>query len=479
MSMRTEQEPSEPQGLLSRIAGSFERFCSGHTAGTFARDERGTTAMIFALTVAIVVSMVGGAVDYGRAVKIRDQMQNAVDAAILAAARSWQLDGDLTAAQNRALAFYNKNKPLEIETTITAFGSDPVRNTLVLEAGTVVPAPFLSLVRVEGLTVQVRAEAMLAVGGNSELNLEISMMLDVTGSMSGQKIVDLKAAAKDLIDIVVWDDQSQYTSRVALAPFAESVRVPSSWMTTIRGAELSSGTSTTPGHRNYRFTNASGSTKTYGLNGNCVTERIGTEKYTDAAPSVAKVGRLYTNGGSCQMSADNEIIPLSADRTMLKAKIDALDIAGSTAGQLGTAWAWYLLSPNWASVFPTGRRPVAYGTPATHKIAVLMTDGEYNTGYCNGVNASNSYGSNDSQINCNMTNGSSPTQAASMCTAMKATGITVYTVGFELGGNATAITTLRNCATDTSKFYNAEDGAALRAAFRDIALQIATLRLSQ
>ncbi len=479
MYMRTGSEACEPRGLLSRIAGAIESFRSGPTAVTFARDERGTTAMIFALTIAIVVSMVGGAVDYGRAVKIRDQMQNAVDAAILAAARSWQLDGNVVAAQQRAIAFYNRNKPFEIESTITAFSSDPVRNALVLEAAAVVPAPFLSLVRVEGLTVQARAEALLAVGGNSEINLEIAMMLDVTGSMSGSKIVDMKAAAKDLIDIVVWDDQSQFTSRVALAPFAESVRVPSSWMTTVRGAELSSGTSTTTGHRNYRFTNANGNQKTYALNGSCVTERTGTSKYTDAAPSVAKVGRLYTNGGSCQMSADNEIIPLSADRTMLKAKIDGLDIAGSTAGQIGTAWAWYLLSPNWASVFPAGRRPVAYGTPATNKIAILMTDGEYNTGYCNGVNASNSNGSNDSQINCNMTNGTSPTQAASMCTAMKLTGITVYTVGFELGGNATAITTLRNCATDVSKFYNAEDGSALRAAFRDIALQIATLRLSQ
>ena len=51
------------------------------------------------------------------------------------------------------------------------------------------------------------------------------MMLDVTGSMDGDKIVDLQAAAKDLIDIVVWGDQSKYTSRVALAPFAPAVNV--------------------------------------------------------------------------------------------------------------------------------------------------------------------------------------------------------------------------------------------------------------
>ena len=51
------------------------------------------------------------------------------------------------------------------------------------------------------------------------------MMLDVTGSMAGDKIVDLQVAAKDLIDIVVWGDQSKYTSKVALAPFAPAVNV--------------------------------------------------------------------------------------------------------------------------------------------------------------------------------------------------------------------------------------------------------------
>jgi uncharacterized protein YegL len=50
-------------------------------------------------------------------------------------------------------------------------------------------------------------------------------VLDVTGLMSGQKIADLKLAAKDLIDIVVWEDQSKYTSKVALVPFSEAVNV--------------------------------------------------------------------------------------------------------------------------------------------------------------------------------------------------------------------------------------------------------------
>ena len=75
---------------------------------------------------------------------------------------------------------------------------------------------------ISSLPIKLPGESVLAVGANSETNVEISLMLDVTGSMDGQKIDDLKDAAKDLVDIVVWNDQSQYTSKVALAPFSRA-----------------------------------------------------------------------------------------------------------------------------------------------------------------------------------------------------------------------------------------------------------------
>jgi hypothetical protein len=168
---------------------------------------------------------------------------------------------------------------------------------------------------------------------------------------------------------------------------------------------------------------------------------------------------------------------------MLKRRIDKLEIAGSTAGQMGTAWAWYMLSPSWANLWPAANRPAAYHADAVKKIAILMTDGEYNTGHCNGVIAKDSgtgSGGNSTKIDCNANNGSSNSQAQQLCTAMKSgTGITVFTIGFDLAGNQTAISTLRNCASDTSKFYEAANGDELRQAFRDIAIQVAKLRLSQ
>ena len=69
-------------------------------------------------------------------------------------------------------------------------------------------------------------------------------------------------------------------------------------------------------------------------------------------------------------------------------------------------------------------------------------------------------------------------KAKSLCTGMKAKSITVYTVGFDLGNDTTAKTMLQNCATDSTHFYDADNGDALKAAFRDIALKISALRIS-
>ena len=45
-----------------------------------------------------------------------------------------------------------------------------------------------------------------------------------------------------------------------------------------------------------------------------------------------------------------------------------------------------MLSPNWASLWSSASQPKAYGTADLRKIAILMTDGEYNTQYdTNGV----------------------------------------------------------------------------------------------
>jgi von Willebrand factor type A domain len=167
----------------------------------------------------------------------------------------------------------------------------------------------------------------------------------------------------------------------------------------------------------------------------------------------------------------NAIVPLTSDRTKLKNAIDAFTVSGSTAGHLGTAFAWYLLSPNWSNVWPAESKPALYGTPKLKKIAILMTDGEYNT------LLGEQYSDGSSQATTALSN------AKSLCSGMKLKllpidpNIEIYTVGFKLNTSASKAM-LKNCATSEDHYYETTSGDGLKSAFRDIALKISRLRLT-
>jgi hypothetical protein len=160
---------------------------------------------------------------------------------------------------------------------------------------------------------------------------------------------------------------------------------------------------------------------------------------------------------------------LSDDNSALKRAIARLRSGGSTAGHLGTAWAWYLVSPEWSPVWPSASRPVAYGDKKTIKAVVLMTDGVYNTfgGQCDRGCSNTSAQARDSQR-----------VAAELCRNMKDRSVKVYSIGFKLDDRR-AETILRECASSALTFYRAENGDQLRQAFRQIAEDLLRLRLSQ
>ncbi len=438
---------------------------------TFLRNSAGNVTVIFGLSCVSLMLIVGGAIDVSRVYSSKSKVQSALDSAALAGGRAVQLSAshDPNAGIAAATSYFEELRPASIGGGAPVF--DLVENSSVLR-GTInlsVVTPFLKLVGFPQMQATLVSEAAIASGGQGGTNLEISLMLDTTGSMAGQKIEDLKEAAKDLVDIVVWNDQSAATSRVALAPFSARVNV-GTYMAQV------SGMSVTWGSRAIKP---------------CVTERNGAQAFTDTAPGTsawlnANDGTRnsntsnYSNSGNC--SPSEQIVPLTTDKVLLKERIDAFTADGSTAGALGTAWSWYLLSPKWNAIWPDASKAGSYsdlttlgpkGAPKLQKIAVLMTDGIYNT--TGGTNC----GDASSQATTISNN------AVALCTAMKAAGVKVYTVGFHLGGSQLAIDTLRNCASTapddpqgtSSYFFNAASGDELKAAFRQIALQLSTLRL--
>jgi len=488
----------------------------------FHSDQSGNVAILFAAAVVVLLLAIGAAVDLGRWLHARDQTAAAIDAALLAGGRALQTDSDDEAgAIATARKFYDENVKTRIPVT-----NDSVTFT-VADGGTAITAggtayiktPFLRLANIDMLPLTNTSEtefskAELAVGGNGGENLEIAIMLDITGSMcdspprsneppcqSGAKLDALKDAAKDLINIVVWDDQSNFTSKVALVPFSEDIRLSKqSSLVKARGSNLPSSKTISsgggggpggggPGGGGWGGGGwgggGGGSSTTYYLS-DCVVERTGSQRFTDAAPGSGQyvMGHYtedYTQSGGgrgggnkdgvCAVPESGEIMPLTSDKDELLAKVNGLGAKNGTAGHLGTAWAWYTLSPNWSSLWSSQNRPAAYGTENLKKIAILMTDGEYNTQYDSaGIAASENQAAN----------GSSSYQARKLCTAMKQDGIVVYTIGFELSGpSSESYQTLYQCASEPGQFYDATNEEQLKQAFRDIAIKLSSLYLSK
>jgi Flp pilus assembly protein TadG len=408
----------------------------------FAHNEHGSVAIIFALLITVLMASIGAAIDVGRQYQAKAQYTDLMDGAVIAASRLKQSGGSDADAIAVAQAFVASAGNRYANLANVSFSISPA-GSVVGQVNLDIPSTFLNAIGIPELAVRVRNEAKFGQGPD----LEMALMLDVTGSMKGSKIADLKDAVEELIQIVVPDENKTRSAddavrRIALAPFSSSVKLKSK-----------------------QFEAATGH-KRKGDKG-CVVERVGAEAYTDAAPSDGQyvVSLEEVGGGKCEDG--REVFPLTDKKSDLKKMVRSLDTGGATAGHIGTAWAWYVLSPAWAALFDDDEKPAPYtaltekkpgGAPKLRKIALLMTDGEYNTQY-SGVD--------------------STTQARALCDNMKNSGIEVYTVGFAVGDSATVIATLQQCASSASHFYNAANGEALRSAFRDIALKASAIRISQ
>jgi len=593
----------------------------------FARSRSGNVAMMWALMGAVLVGLVGLTVDFTRAQALRSQMQNAVDGAALAAAR-----GDTQTEEQRrdaARAFFDAEMgALASGATLTI--SDVGDSEVEVTASMPMPMSLARIVNNEAWTLHVSSEAERS--GN---NLEIALVLDVTGSMSGSRIVDLRTAATNLVNTVVRDEQIPYYSKVALVPYSMGVNAGTyadaargvivgthdidnaAWndgvtrtisaisranpaVVTSNGHGFSngdtvfisntSGTMSQVNNRIFTVANANANTfqlagvnsssynsysgnggrvrrclnatcsvvvttendHNYGVNARvyirsvsgmtqlnnnvytisavtqdtftlqgshttysayssggtaycvvagceynvfnnanngaqrifrvstCVSERIGPQAYTDAAPAAAPVGTNYPSSANTCPTAT--ITPLTTDRGVLTSRIASFQAAGSTAGHIGLAWGWYMISPRWASLFPAASQGAAYTSPETLKIVVLMTDGAFNTGYCNGVisdDSDNGAGSASERINCDATNGNPFDQAEELCDQMKDEGVIIYTVGFEIGNDDDVVDLMEDCATSAEHAYISNDGDELIAAFDAIAASISQLRITR
>jgi Flp pilus assembly protein TadG len=198
----------------------------------------------------------------------------------------------------------------------------------------------------------------------------------------------------------------------------------------------------------------------------------------------AQSGGLGPNQG-CTTTA---LLPITSTRATVESAISGMQVGswtniGYTNIGEGTMWGWRLLSPE--EPFTEGR---SYDDEGNSKYLVVMTDG------------ANTY---DPESNYNLssyaafgyvskgrlgTYGTTPTASAlrsqmdtklrSACASAKAAGITVFTVGFRLQDDATALGLLTECASGSDRALQANDGEALVRAFEQIGREISQVRVA-
>ena len=180
--------------------------------------------------------------------------------------------------------------------------------------------------------------------------------------------------------------------------------------------------------------------------------------------------------------------PSTTLATNIRTYTNALVATGGTYHDIGLLWGARLMSPT--GIFAASNALDSSGNAITRqRHMVFMTDGD--TGTCStsytpyGIswwdrrqtNRANPVDGEVTSCSNTYTNQIVDARTEALCDDIKNKNITIWVVSFGLGVNATTEARLRQCASSTNHFYDANSTAQLKTAFEEIALQISRLRL--
>lgn len=453
-------------------------------------------AILFALTALPLSVLVLGGIDMQRATSEKVKVQDALDAAALLAALSGQLaDDELNAvgvaafkAQLQGSGSYAK--------TFTATFSNGKDDSVVGVATAQVDTIILGLLSIDYFTVG----AFTEVKRRQNEKLELALVLDTTGSMSGARLTSLKKAATNLVNTLTADPKANV--KIAVVPFAQYVntgvarrnepwmKVPADWVESVPSKCTTQTQKTTCQTQSFscvKYNDGVPYNSTCTKNVNCVTVKLNppvtnctkpstiNHKYHGCTGSPAYPQNVSDSDptrrypGFLNMTCGSVITPLTTNMTTVKNAISALSAAGETYIPSGLAWGFNVIS---SPVPFTEAAPYGGGGVNSNprKAIVLMTDGR-NTKLLNKSN-----GRHDVNPVGVATEANKYTEE--LCSNMKANKIDIYTVAFQVT-DSTIKKILQECASNPSYYFDASDSAGLNKAFADISLSLRSLFISR
>lgn len=455
----------------------------------FLSDDHGAVAITFALCSIVLFGLVALAVDASNATRARHALQLQLDQAALAAARVYA--DNSSDPQQTAQAFFNRNwarlslaavPSLAIQTSRDVDTGDHV---VRVTTNATVAMSFARVLGYNTITMAVTAEARVGMPFT-----EIAMALDTTGSMTGSKLDDLKAAAKRLVESAYLMPQGRDKIKFSLVPFGQYVNVGlgyrnEAWMdvppdgtfwdantcwddypivsqTNCRQATCTSWNDGVPSDYSCQQCDTvygapqrmCGANITNVWNG-CV----GSRSYPMNMQTVTSASSRIPGLSNIQCAAP--LMRLTNSEAQIRSAIENMVPLGETYVPSGLEWGWRVLSTDG----PFNEARPKTGSTAARKILLLMTDGA-NT-------RSPTYPAHD-----NWDAATSNQLTSELCTKAKADGVEIFTVAFEVSDNSIK-NILQQCAFEQSRFYDAANRSALFDAFDAIAKHLVAARISR
>jgi Flp pilus assembly protein TadG len=441
----------------------------------FRKDQRGNIAIIFGIAIIPLLCFAGAAIDYSRATRAKATMQSVLDSVSLMVAKDLS-SGLITTsqvnskAQTYFTALYTDSEAQSVSITATyTQASGSAGSTILVTGSANIQTDFMQIAGYK--TMGFGASSTSTWGASL---LRVALVLDNTGSMSQSgKMAALQPAAKNLVTQLSALAQNQGDVYISVVPFEVNVNVgksnsAASWLrwdqwdpsnTNSRGNSYCSNNgwfamAECVGH-GYSWGDSSPSTNTSLWNG-CVSDRDQSYDVSATVPSSKATDFPANQEGYCPAAA---ILPLTYNWTNVNNTISAMSPNGATNQTIGMLWGWLTLLQQ----SPMNAPSESVNNQYQH-IIILFTDG-LNTAdrwYGDGSNTS-------TQVDTRMT---------TLCTAIKASGVIIYTVQIDTDG-AGQSAVLPACASSPANFFMLTNANQISAAFAAIGTSISQLRVSK
>ena len=422
---------------------------------SFLRGRRGSTSVMFGLAALPCFVATAVAVEYSHLSRADAELQALNDAAALAAASAYSSGSDDYA--DIAEDYINTNKSdggpladINVSPTATPNSDD---QTMTIEADVEIPTVMGNLLGSDYNQIHVKSTVSLPVFSEHNKG-EIVLVMDYSQSMEDSvngemKYRTMRDEAVSLIEDISQNGENQDV-KFGLVPFSDMVRVTMT-RSYFNGQSGTANWTRCVADRKYPY-NTLSTTPTSGTSN--------TTKFIDEGSCTSTYARNYLN-----------VRDLTTSHAGTIAQIKDMKPSAMTHIALGMEWAYHLLSPN--APYTSG---TAFGTEGVLKAVVLLTDGRQ---------TADGWGPN------NYIWDKSAEQAEEnlekLCDNLKADGVRVITVSFDLSDSMESETEqrLQECSGDINApngtyYFNTDTKEELADAFGTIKDELArTMYLSE